>query len=110
MIADVLKLLGLVVIYAGVSGYGLLLLKQAELGFNSRLILGGILYGLGFLVWLWILREHPLSVAFPVAAGSLMIATQLFGMSIGEPLSVVKFVGILVILGGIWIVSAEPFK
>lgn len=110
MTVEVLKLLCLSLLYATVSGYGLLLLKQADLGFNAKLSLGGFLYGLGFVIWLWILRGHPLSVSFPVAAGSLMVATQLFGASIGEPFTLGKTLGVLLILCGIALVSLDPFK
>ena len=95
----------LIVGYAAVSGYGLLLLKQADIGINVRFLLGAACYGMGFIVWLWILRVQPLSIAFPIAAGSLMVATQAFGMMIGESMSLTKVFAILLILTGITILS-----
>jgi multidrug transporter EmrE-like cation transporter len=53
-------------------------------------------------VWLVILRMYPLSIAFPLAAGSLVIGTQLVGwLLLGEGLTAHKLIGCALILAGL---------
>ena len=66
----------ILLVYATISSYGLYKLKAEEL-LSLPFLIGFGFYGLGMLIWLGILRTTPISVAFPVAAGSLIIATQL---------------------------------
>lgn len=73
---------------------------------DGRFLLGFLLYVTGFIIWLYILSKHDLSVTFPVASGVLYI-----GLLIGsilwlhEGVGVVRIVGVLLILTGIIIVS-----
>ena len=75
---------------------------------NSDLILGGIFYVGGFIIWLAILKMNPLSTAFPIAAGSLIVATQIIGFFLlSEQINAVKLIGVaFVILGFIFISKA----
>jgi multidrug transporter EmrE-like cation transporter len=83
----------------------LVLIKRADTLVSWRFAAGFALYGAGFLVWLWLLRRLPLSVAFPTAAGSLIAATVLGGyLFLGERLAVAQVVGIALILAGIVLV------
>jgi len=97
----------MVLIYALTSGYGLYMLKASNLAPSTTLVAGVIAYGLGFVIWLWTLKRYDLSIAFPVAAGALMIATQFFGRQLGEAFSVSKFAGIALIIAGSWILSSN---
>jgi multidrug transporter EmrE-like cation transporter len=81
------------------------LIKQAGEIRSWRFAAGFLLYGAGFLVWLWILRRLPLSVAFPTAAGALIAATVLGGyLFLGERLLIAQAIGIALILVGIVLV------
>ena len=95
----------LYIIYAGVSSFGLYKIKVSNLNLNFDLFLGGAFYVAGFLIWLLILKNNQLSVAFPLAAGALIIATQIVGFYfLGEQLGVYRAIGIaLIILGFIFI-------
>jgi len=94
--------------YVLASTAGLVLIKRADALVSWRFAAGFVLYGAGFLVWLWLLRRLPLSVAFPTAAGTLIAATILGGyLFLGERLAVVQVVGIVFILAGIVLVFSR---
>jgi multidrug transporter EmrE-like cation transporter len=102
-------LLGIVtLIYAAVSAYGLYLIKDASTLLSLRAGIGAVLYGGGFCIWIAMLRLFPLSIAFPVAAGSLIIATNLIArFLLGEAVLTSQTIGIALILGGIVLVSVK---
>lgn len=88
--------------YALISSFGLYKIKLSNMVINQDLIIGGIFYIIGFFIWLFILKSNPLSTAFPLAASSLIIATQIFGFfSLGEGMSIAKIIGILFVIIGI---------
>jgi len=68
---------------------------------SSPLVIVGLgLYGLGALLWLFVLSRAPLSVAYPfVGAGFLM--TAVIGVVVlGEQFSWVRFAGTVMIAAG----------
>jgi drug/metabolite transporter (DMT)-like permease len=88
--------------YLALSGFGLLQLKSAVGIWNPHFIAGFASYGAGFLIWIYLLRQLPLSFVFPVAAGGLIVTTQLLGYYfLSEPLSTQHLIGVLAIVGGI---------
>jgi len=94
--------------YVLASAAGLVLIKQADTTWSWRFATGFLLYGAGFLVWLWLLRRLPLSVAFPTAAGALIAATVLGGyVFLGEKLLAPQVIGIALILVGIVLVFSR---
>jgi multidrug transporter EmrE-like cation transporter len=94
--------------YVLASAAGLVLIKQADALVSWRFATGSALYGAGFLVWLWLLRRLPLSVAFPIAAGALIATTVLGGyLFLGERLVVAQVIGIAFILAGIVLVFSR---
>lgn len=93
------------VLYAAVSAYGLYLIKDAPALMSSRALVGGLLYGGGFCIWIAMLRVFPLSIAFPVAAGSLIVATHVIArVYLAETVSMSQTFGIGLILAGIFLV------
>lgn len=95
----------LLVGYLVTSASGLLLLKAAGPVLSPRLVAGAGLYSVGFVIWYVILQKMPLSVAFPLAAGGLIIATQLCGvMFLNETFSYLQLFGAGLILAGIAII------
>ena len=93
-------------VYISSSCLGLYFLKAAE-GWKTPLFATGLLlYGSGAVLWLFILRLLPLSFAFPVASGCLMIGTLLSGaILLGESVSAGHIVGSCMIIGGITIIA-----
>ena len=66
--------------YVLLSIGGLTLVKMSQSIISIRFFSGLILYCLGFIIWIFlILRVMPLSRAFPLAAGALIIGSQLSG-------------------------------
>lgn len=99
---------GLFVVYVATSCLGLYLIKIAD-GWRTTAFVGGFaLYGMGALIWIAILRIAPLSYAFPIAAGLLMIGTVLTGLLfLGETVSLHHVAGAFLILAGIVIIASN---
>jgi multidrug transporter EmrE-like cation transporter len=96
------------VLYAAASAYGLYLLKDASTLLSLRAAVGAVLYGGGFCIWIAMLRVFPLSIAFPVAAGSLIIATHLIArFLLGEVVLMWQTIGVALILAGIALTSVK---
>lgn len=96
----------ILIIYILLNLIGLTLLKNSQSIISYHGIGGMFLYGLGFIIWLFvILRAMPLSIAFPLAAGSLMIGTQIFGYYfLNEKISFYQLAGVLMIVIGLCLI------
>ena len=94
-------------IYVTTSVAGLVFLKLSEGKLLSNMgVLGIFLYGVGFLIWYLILTRVSLSIAFPIAAGGLVVATQIAGYFIlKENLSLLHLAGVMIIMVGISVVA-----
>lgn len=100
-----MKNIFLYTVYAFISSLGLYKIKLSNMTLNVDLVLGGFCYIIGFLIWLVILKLNPLSTAFPLAASSLIIATQIFGyFLLGENISLSKIIGTTFIIIGIVVI------
>jgi multidrug transporter EmrE-like cation transporter len=98
----------LVYVLASVAGLHLLKLSGGSL-LSARFLCGLGLHACGFLIWYALLTRMPLSVAFPLAAGALMIGTQVSGyFFLEETLSGRHLVGVLMILTGLVMISPSP--
>ncbi|MCC3861263.1 hypothetical protein [Pseudemcibacter aquimaris] len=95
------------IMYFLVSASGLLLLKLSDGELISAKGIGGLfLYAVGFLIWYVVLSRINLSAAFPIAAGGLIISTQLVGyFFLKEYISMSHIAGILVIILGIALIT-----
>lgn len=91
---------------------GQILFKKAAAGFeapltwrsfvlNGWLIASLALYGFTTLGWVWILRNVPLSLAYPFMALAFLFVPLIAWMALGEPLHWKTFAGGLLILAGI---------
>lgn len=103
-----LRTILLLALYVFLSTYGLYKIKASEFGFNLGFVVGFGSYLAGFIIWFLILKTNPLSVAFPVAAGLLIVATQFVGFTfLGESVTALKGVGVALIISGIVMVYAN---
>lgn len=94
--------------YALISVIGLYWLKSASAVWTVRFISGAFFYVLGAGLWLVILRMYPLSIAFPVASGALMIGTTMVGyLLLKENISWIHLFGIAMISSGISILALQ---
>ena len=89
---------GLLLVYVVMSTYGLYQLKSADFA-SLMFIIGFGFYGMGFLLWMLMLKSFPLSVIFPTAAGGLIVATQLTGhLFLNESLRPTQWAGVALVL------------
>jgi len=109
-----MKLFCYLAIYAIISALGLALLKMA-LSANAegnagmfglicdwRFFVGFFLYGTGFVMWMFLLQRHDLTLVFPMAAGSLFVAVGVLGIFLlNEQLTIGRVAGMAVILVGV---------
>jgi drug/metabolite transporter (DMT)-like permease len=108
--------------YAGGMSAGQLLFKMAansygtaNVGTGERLLalfcnpyfLSALVLYAGFaLLWVWILSFTPLSRAYPFVALAFALTPLLAGSPFGETISLRLIIGLLLILGGLFFVSA----
>jgi len=101
-----MKYLFIFSIYIILSAYGLYKIKLANEYMSMGFVVGMACYFIGFIIWFYILKITPLSVAFPVAAGGLIIATTIFGvLLLNEAVDTYKIVGASLIIVGITFMS-----
>jgi drug/metabolite transporter (DMT)-like permease len=105
-----------VLIYAALNTAGLLLLrvglkdKSGGSGLvhvvtRPHVIIGLVLYGLGFVTWLASLRQYPLTVVYPVFVGVSYVSVLAGSVVIlHESLSSLNVVGVTLIAGGVLLV------
>ena len=114
------KLISYLAIYAIISALGLALLKMAlsanaednagVLGLlrNWRFLVGFFLYGTGFVMWMFLLQRHDLTLVFPMAAGSLFVAVGVLGIFLlNEQFNLGRVAGMAIILVGVKIGRAH---
>jgi len=71
---------------------------------NPRILGGMALYGLSAILFIVALKHGNLSVLYPVIATSYVWVALISARFLGEPLSVLQWVGIVLILGGVALV------
>jgi len=103
---------------------GQLFLKIASIGGNSgslfsfymslakniNLWIGFGCYGLSFFIWLKVLSKYDLSFARPMAGLGYVVAALLAWLILGEKISLVRWLGILLIVSGVIIVGITGCK
>lgn len=114
----------IVMVYVICSAGGLLLIKEV---FNARLIGGNpvwqaewlfsllmngkflsglLLYFSGFVIWLYMLSRYEMSLAFPIASGTLYVGLLIgSALWLHEEVGIMRVAGVFLILAGILIVS-----
>lgn len=73
--------------------------------FNPYLILGLITYGVATLLWVWVLRDTPLNIAYPIMALAFIIVPLLSIIFFNEPFHMKYIFGGLLIVLGIYVIS-----
>jgi multidrug transporter EmrE-like cation transporter len=68
-------------------------------------VVGLALYGFGTLLWLTALARVDVSQAYPFV-GLGFVLTAILGYAVfGDPLTPLRIAGILVVMGGVWLVA-----
>lgn len=71
---------------------------------NKFLIAGFMLYGLGAIVWLGVLAKWDVSKAYPLV-GLGFLLSALVGLALGESVTVIRGLGVLMIISGVLLVG-----
>ena len=72
---------------------------------NWQFVLSGACFGAGSVLWFYILKHYPFSMAYPMVSLSYvfgMIAAIVF---FHEPVSLAKWFGVLLIMGGCYFIA-----
>ena len=69
--------------------------------FSLAMLSALVIYGATTILWVFILRQLPLSAAYPVYALSFLMVPFLAHITIGEPLTVRTIIGGAIIIAGI---------
>jgi len=76
--------------------------------FLSPLIIGGfLLYGLSAIIWLFILKRLPLSVAYPSLSLGYILLIIVSSKLLDEPITTPKIIGSLLIFLGVYFLFRE---
>jgi len=96
-----------VISFGGISGDKTRLLTElTKAAFSPFIILGLILYGFSFLIWLRVLTFNDLSRSYPIFATIVFLMTTAGSMIfLKENISAFKVLGMIIMLIGIYIVA-----
>ncbi len=72
---------------------------------NWRFALCGILFASASLVWMWIIKHFPLSVAYPMVSMSYVLGMLAAVLIFRENVSLVKWVGVALIITGCCLIA-----
>jgi len=82
-----------------------LTIKLPWIIFSNKYILAGfLLYGLGAVVWLKVLALWDVSKAYPLVGVGFGI-TIIIGICLGENITALRILGVLLICQGVWLVA-----
>lgn len=102
-----ISVVGQIFLKKGVSSLSFLINPSNILKmFTSPLIIiGFIFYGISAILWLFVLKNFPISTAYPFLSLTyvLILIYSFFGLS--EPISLLKIAGTMCILFGVFLVS-----
>lgn len=102
---------GQVFIKKGVSSTGgikleeLLSAKLFSTVFEPNILIGIILYAAASMLWLVVLSKAELSFAYPLIALGYVVTAFLATIYFRENITLIRWFGILLILGGVFLVS-----
>jgi drug/metabolite transporter (DMT)-like permease len=74
---------------------------------NPFIDLGVFCYGMSLLLWLWTLSKVSVSVAYPMLSIGYILSVFAGYLWFGEPLSFTKLAGVVVIMGGVYLVAVS---
>ncbi|MBI9102478.1 MAG: EamA family transporter [Spirochaetales bacterium] len=72
---------------------------------SPHLLLGGLCYVSGFVIWLNVLKVLPLSIAYPSSSISFILIILASSIFLGEAISLFKIIGVLCICTGVFFIA-----
>ncbi len=93
--------------FGGISGdKARIIAELSKAVANPFVIVGVILYGMSFLIWLRVLTFNDLSKSYPIFATCVFLLTTLGSLKfLNEDVSASRIIGMIVMLIGIFIVA-----
>lgn len=85
--------------------WGALLPLSLRLAQNPAIMVGLVLYVLSVAVWLFVLSRVDVSYAYPLSSLGYVLTALVGSWYLGEVLTPARWIGIMVILGGVYLVS-----
>jgi multidrug transporter EmrE-like cation transporter len=76
-----------------------------KVGLNPFIILGIGCYGISVIVWLMVLSRVDVSYAYPMLSVGYIVAALAGKMFFGEPVDLVRWVGIVTICIGVFLIT-----
>lgn len=89
----------------GTTNFSIRSIKLFISSINKMLILGFILFIADFIVYIYALKQAPLSFVFPIASVTYIWIVLLSCIFLKEKLNKYKLIGIALIVGGVIILS-----
>lgn len=75
--------------------------------FTPTLFFGFVCYGVSAVLWLFVLKKFPLSVAYPSLAFTYILVLLISVVFFNESLSVFKILGIILIFSGVVLINIQ---
>jgi len=72
---------------------------------NWKLLVGLAFYGIATILFLYVLKSAPLSLAYPIIATSYIWVSLLAWAFLGEPFPIYKWLGVFLIIAGITVIT-----
>lgn len=114
---DYMKLIPYAIFYAICSVAGLMLIKTAGasglaiagLKLNGRVLLGLIVYFVGFCTYFFLIQNYNLSYVFPLVIGLNYVAVVVAAIFLlKEPVNTYQLLGIAAVFVGILLMNLKP--
>ena len=78
-------------------------IKFLEMISNPYVLLGITFYALAILIWLVVISREELSFAYPLLSIGYLLTSILSWILFGESMTLIKFLGILLVVGGVYL-------
>lgn len=75
---------------------------------NIYIVAGMSSYAISIVLWMYVLAKVNVSIAYPFQSVGYIVAAFIAFFTLGEPFSIQKIVGIIVICVGVFILSSSP--
>lgn len=87
------------------DGIALTLSGLLSIARNSYILIGLVLFGTSFLLWVKVLTRNDLSYVYPMVSLSYIIIILASRFLFGEPFTTNKIIGIAAIISGVFIIN-----
>ncbi len=93
--------------FGGISGEkAKILIELSKAVVNPLIVVGLVLYGMSFLIWLRVLTFNDLSKSYPIFATCVFLLTTIGSLKfLNEDVSIMRVLGMVIMLVGIFIVA-----